>query len=230
MEVDVGANLARVRGKIARAAERSGRKAGDITLVAVTKTVGLDVIKQALIHGANVLGENKVQEMLEKMPLLPPDVQWHMIGRLQRNKVKYIVDKISLIHSLDRWSLAEEIQKRAGKNNVTVPVLLQVNLAGEDTKSGLARGEVFDFLSDVATLDNIKVRGLMTIAPYVDNPEEIRPVFRQMRQLAEELTGKIAGVEMNYLSMGMTNDFEIAIEEGANMVRIGSALFGPRVY
>lgn len=230
MDGELIANLAEVRRRIQEAAERAGRSAGEIQLVAVTKTVEVDKIKQIIGQGVKVLGENRVQEMLSKMPQLPGDIQWHMIGHLQRNKVKYIVGRVSMIQSLDRWSLAEEIQKRAEKKDVAVPVLVQVNLAGEDTKFGLAGNEVLDFLTDVARLDKIRVKGLMTIAPYVQDPEEVRPVFREMRHLADNLRGKIPGVSMDYLSMGMTNDFEVAIEEGANMVRIGSALFGPRIY
>lgn len=230
MDGELIANLAEVRRRIQEAAERAGRSAGEIQLVAVTKTVEVDKIKQIIGQGVKVLGENRVQEMLSKMPQFPGDIQWHMIGHLQRNKVKYIVGRVSMIQSLDRWSLAEEIQKRAEKKDVAVPVLVQVNLAGEDTKFGLAGNEVLDFLTDVARLDKIRVKGLMTIAPYVQDPEEVRPVFREMRHLADNLRGKIPGVSMDYLSMGMTNDFEVAIEEGANMVRIGSALFGPRIY
>jgi len=230
MNVDLAVNLAEVQRRIEKAAQRAGRRAGEIQMVAVTKTVEVERIKEIVNRGVNILGENRVQEMLEKIPLLPAGIRWHMIGRLQRNKVKYIVGKVDMIQSLDRWSLAEEIQKRAQQNNVVVPVLVQVNLTGEDTKSGLAGNEVFDFLTEVARLENLRVQGLMTIAPFVDDPEEVRPVFKEMRQLAGRLRGKITGVAMDYLSMGMTNDFEVAIEEGANMVRIGSALFGPRIY
>ncbi len=229
MEVDLGANFAEVNGRIEKAAAKSGRSARDIKMVAVTKTVELKRIKETVDRGLRILGENRVQEMLEKVPTLPGDVEWHMIGRLQRNKVKHIIGKVGLIQSLDRWSLAEEIQKRAQQNDTIVPVLVQLNLAGEDTKSGLAGNELLDFLTEAVRLDHISVGGLMTIAPFTDDPEEVRPVFREMRKLANEMQGTIPGVKLDYLSMGMTNDFEIAIEEGANMVRIGSALFGSRV-
>lgn len=229
MSIDLTANLAGVQARIEKAARKTGRSAGDIKLVAVTKTVEVERIKEITNLGIKVLGENRVQEMLDKIPRLPGDIQWHMIGHLQRNKVKHIAGKVALIQSLDRWSLAEEIQRRGQQNNVIVPVLVQVNMAGEDTKFGLAGNEVFDFVSEVARMDYIRVKGLMTIAPFVDDPEEVRPVFREMRNLAKTISGRFERVDMDYLSMGMTNDFEVAIEEGANMVRIGSALFGPRI-
>lgn len=230
MYTDLKNNLLKVQKRIARAAQRAGRDAQDITLLAVTKKVAVDRIREIAGLGIKDLGENRVQELLEKIPKLPAGINWQMIGHLQRNKVKSIMGKVSLIHSLDRWSLAEEIQKRAERKQMVVPVLVQVNVAGEDTKFGLPSSEVMEFLSQVTSLKNIAVRGLMTIAPYVDNPEDVRPVFRALHDLAGEIKNKNADIKMEFLSMGMTNDFEVAVEEGANILRIGSALFGPRNY
>lgn len=225
----IESNWNEVKQRLEFAAQKTSRNLQDIAVVAVTKNVEVDRIKKLNELGLRMLGENRVQEMLDKMPQLSEDIQWHMIGHLQRNKVKYIVGKVCLIHSLDRWSLALEIQRQAEKKDTIVPVLVQVNLHGEDTKHGLSRIEIFDFISEISKLKRIEVKGLMTMAPYVHNPEEVRPVFREVFHLARNIKQRYSSVSMDYLSMGMSNDFEVAIEEGANMVRIGSALFGPRL-
>ncbi|HHW06587.1 MAG TPA: YggS family pyridoxal phosphate-dependent enzyme [Clostridia bacterium] len=226
---DIKTNVAEIQERIAKAAERFGRKPEEIELVAVTKTVSAERIREALSAGIRHLGENRVQELVAKYEELGPVANWHLIGHLQTNKVKYIVDKVVLVHSLDRWSLAEELQKRAAAAGRVIPVLVQVNVAGEETKFGLHRDEVIPFLDRLMALANLKVQGLMTIAPLVDDPEEVRPVFRSLYRLAREIDNlHYPRVEMRYLSMGMTNDYEVAVEEGANMVRIGSGIFGQR--
>lgn len=226
-------NLKQITNKIERAARKSHRSSRDITLVAVTKTVKVEEIKKALAMGVTNIGENRIQEALEKYKALKGyNVKWHMIGHLQSNKVKYAVKFIDLVHSLDRISLAKELNKRAARLNRVMDVLIQVNIAKDENKFGLAPEEVEDFMLHVAEeYENLKIKGLMTIVPYVEDPEEVRPYFRQMSQLFKKYKNHgFKNIEMKYLSMGMTNDFEVAIEEGANMVRIGSGIFGPRVY
>ncbi|HHY59177.1 MAG TPA: YggS family pyridoxal phosphate-dependent enzyme [Clostridia bacterium] len=226
---DIKANVAAIKERMAKAAERFGRKPEEIELVAVTKTVPVERIREALAAGIRHLGENRVQELVAKYGELGAAAQWHLIGHLQTNKVKYIVDKVTLVHSLDRWSLAEELEKRAAAQGRVIPVLLQVNIAEEETKFGLRRQEVIPFLEKIIPLSHLQVRGLMTIAPLVEDPEEVRPVFRSLFRLAQEIDRRrYPGVEMRYLSMGMTGDYEVAIEEGANMVRIGTGIFGER--
>ncbi|OPZ74794.1 MAG: hypothetical protein BWY80_00442 [Firmicutes bacterium ADurb.Bin456] len=222
-------NLNRVRWQINAAALRSGRDPGQIKLVAVTKTIPVKTIKDVLVQGVNSLGENRVQELLPKHRVLPPGIEWHFIGHLQTNKVKKIIDKVSLIHSLDRWSLAREINRAACEKNLVARVLLQVNVAGEQTKSGLYLREVEEFAAESSLLPGLKICGLMTIAPRTDNPEEVRPIFRQIRKLGIKLEDNLPEISMDYLSMGMSGDFEVALEEGANILRIGSAIFGQRV-
>ena len=220
-------NINAVYERIHKALERAGREPDDITLIAVTKNIDIDVIKEAVSYGIADLGENRVQELLSKYNKVQ-DVRWHMIGRLQSNKVKHIVDKVALIHSLDRLSLAREINKRAERIQRVVPVLVQVNPAGEN-KSWSSYEEVIPFIETIFNLKYIKIMGLMFIAPLTDNPEAVRPYFAMMKHLFDVLKDyNYPHVDMKYLSMGMTNDFEIAIEEGSNMVRIGTALFGSR--
>ncbi|SFR14432.1 YggS family pyridoxal phosphate-dependent enzyme [Desulfoscipio geothermicus] len=216
-------NLQQVQERINAAAARAGRDPAQIKIIAVTKQVQVPEIKEVVDAGIVDLGENRVREMTGKMTELPPEVRWHMIGHLQTNKVKYIMGRVELIHSLDRWNLAEEIDRRAGKLGVKMPVLVQVNTSGEKSKFGLSSGELPDFLAALADLPNVAVKGLMTIAPYVDNPEEVRPFFRELRLLAQKFN-------LKHLSMGMTNDFEVAVEEGADMLRLGTVLFGSRIY
>lgn len=223
--------LQQVLENIARAAEKSGRRPEDVQLVAVTKTMPVPVIKEAIGLGVTRIGENKVQEIREKYDQIDEDVEWHMIGHLQSNKVKYILDKVALIHSLDRMSLAWELEKKAAKKGVQVPVLVQVNVAEEESKFGLRVPEVLPFLEKLADFPHIAVKGLMTMAPYVSDPEQTRPVFSGLRELRDKIAAqKYEHVRMDILSMGMTNDYQVAIEEGATMVRIGSAIFGERRY
>lgn len=220
--------IQQLQERLERAAARTGRLGEEIKVIAVTKGVPVPIIEEARAGGIEDFGENRVQEFLPKYAALGEQVRWHFIGRLQSNKAKFILDKIVLLHSLDRVSLAEKLQNLlAGKGRV-LPVLLQVNLAGEETKSGFRREEVFSLLENISRFPNLCVQGLMTIAPYGASPAEVRSVFRGLRELAEEIKSiSFPGVEMVFLSMGMTSDFEIAVEEGANIVRIGTAIFGP---
>lgn len=210
---------------------KSGRENDKVEIVAVTKTVDVDRIQEALDLGLKNIGENRPQELIKKYDIIGKGPNYHMIGHLQTNKVKYIIDKVSLIHSLDRISLAEELDKRAKMHNIFINTLIQVNVAEEDSKFGLKVEEVMPFLESVSKYDSIIIKGLMTIAPFSENPEDIRWVFRKLRQLRDNIVReKFDNVEMQILSMGMTNDYRIAVEEGANMVRIGTGLFGRRNY
>lgn len=221
-------NLREVREQVRQSAEKVGRDPAEVKIVAVTKTVPVEKIKLAVDSGLTVLGENRVQELLEKQPILD-GVEWHIIGHLQTNKVKYIADKISMLHSLDSLGLAAEISKRISALGGELEVLVQVNVAGEDSKFGIKPSETFEFIDAVRKLPGIKLSGLMTIAPFVADPEETRPVFRQLKSLAEEVK-KIGfpGVGMSHLSMGMSNDYKVAVEEGATLIRLGSTIFGSR--
>ena len=224
-------SLNAIKDNIAKACKKSNRKFEDVKLIAVTKTVDTDKMNEAINLGVTDIGENKVQEIQRKYDDIDKDVRWHMIGHLQSNKVKYIINNVSLIHSLDRMSLAKEIQKRATENNVNIDVLIQVNIAEEESKFGLKVEEVIPFIESIMNFSNIRIKGLMTMAPYVSNSEEIRWVFRDLKKLSELVKSKsYPNVKMEYLSMGMTNDYEIAIEEGANLVRIGTGIFGDRTY
>jgi len=202
-----------------------------VKILGVTKTVSVDRIKQAKLAGVEAFGENKVQEFLEKYEQLP-DVEWHFIGHLQTNKINKILGKVALIHSLDRYNLAEEMNKKAYRLGIKVPVLLEVNMAKEDTKFGLMPEEVEDFYLEIGeNFKNLEVSGLMTVAPYVENPEEVRPVFRGMRELFLRIREKDPfNAKFKYLSMGMSNDYKVAVEEGANILRLGTLLFGERNY
>lgn len=225
----IASNIDRVKERIKKAAERSGRSADDIVLIAVTKTVDVERIKAAVNCGIKDLGENRVQELTAKYPYISDDVRWHMIGRLQTNKVKYIIDKISLIHSVDSLKLLKEIDKRSEIANRMMDILIEVNVAGEASKGGVAVEDVIDFVKQSAAFENIRIKGLMTVAPQTDDPEIVRPYFVQMNDLSYKVKKlKLDNVEMKYLSMGMSGDFEVAIEEGSNMVRIGTAIFGQR--
>lgn len=226
--MDVVGNLNRLQERIALVARRAGRNPDEIKLVAVTKTVPVEKIREALSCGANRLGENRVQELLSKYPQLPPEVEWHFIGHLQTNKVNKIIGKASLIHSLDRWELAEELHREAIETGQVVKVLAQVNVAGEKSKYGLAPSETVDFITATKGLAGLSVEGLMTIAPWSANPEEVRPVFRQLKEIAREVEDRVISARMCYLSMGMSGDWEVAVEEGANILRIGTAVFGER--
>lgn len=224
-------NIEQVKSKIEEACRRSGRSPQEVTLIAVSKTKPCEALQEAYDCGMRFFGENKVQEICEKVPNLPDDIQWHMIGHLQRNKVKQVIDKVSLIHSVDSYRLAETIELEAAKKDRIVPILLEVNVAGEDSKYGLSVEEVFPLIQQISTFSHIRIKGLMTIAPFVENPEENRNVFSTLRQLSVDIAEKnIDNVSIEVLSMGMTNDYEVAIEEGATMVRVGTGIFGERNY
>lgn len=226
----IGKNYISVKERVAAAAVKSGRKPEDIMLVAVSKTKPVEEIKQAVEAGAHILGENKVQEVMAKYDEIP-HVQWHLIGHLQTNKVKYIIDKVKMIHSVDSLKLAEEISKRALKANVIMNVLVEINIGGEASKSGVTPQEAEDLCVEISKLKGIKIKGLMTVAPFVENPQETRVYFKKMNKLFVDIRAKnYDNIDMVYLSMGMTNDFEVAIEEGANIVRVGTAIFGARNY
>lgn len=224
-------NLAEVEEKICNACKRAGRKREEVTLIAVSKTKPTEMMETCIEQGVTVFGENKVQELCEKYEILPKDLHWHMIGHLQRNKVKYITDKVELIHSVDSLRLAEAISEDAVKKGIHVNILLEVNVAQEESKFGISTEETEHLLRQIAVLPNISVQGLMTIAPYTEDPEENRLVFRILKQLSVDIKEKnIDNVYMNVLSMGMTGDYEVAIEEGATMVRVGTGIFGERDY
>lgn len=224
-------NFEDVEEKIQAACSRAGRKREEVTLIAVSKTKPVSLLQEAYDLGTRIFGENKVQEILDKYDVLPEDISWHMIGHLQRNKVKYIIDKVTLIHSVDSLRLAETIEKEAAKKGITIDILIEVNVAGEDTKFGVMPEDAEELVLQISKLPHIRVRGLMTIAPFVENPEENRRHFQRLRNLAVDIgENKSDNVTMSVLSMGMTNDYEIAIEEGATMVRVGTGLFGARDY
>lgn len=224
---EIADNFREIKERVARAAFRAGRNPEEIIIIAVTKNQTIDTIREGIQAGIDIIGENRVQELVDKYEALENQVQWHFIGHLQTNKVKYVIDKVHLIHSLDRLSLAEEIERRGERRKLSVNALVQVNVSGEESKFGMPPQELVPFLERVSDrCKNINIKGLMTIAPYVADPEETRPFFRRLRELAEEVKERnIAGVKMDFLSMGMTNDFEVAVEEGANMLRIGRAIF-----
>lgn len=224
-------NLAKVEENIAAACKRAGRDRSEVTLITVSKTNPVPSLKEAMECGIHIFGENKVQEMMEKQEELPDTLEWHMIGHLQRNKVKYLMGKVALIHSVDSLRLAEEISKEAVKQNTEENILIEINVAEEASKFGITTEEAIELVEAVAKLPNIHVKGLMTIAPFVENPEENREVFRALKKLSVDIAQKnIDNVTMNVLSMGMTNDYEVAIEEGATMVRVGTGIFGKRSY
>lgn len=224
-------NLDNVIARIKVAAEKSGRKAEDIKLIAVTKTVDVERIKSVYQYGILDMGENRVQELLEKYDKLASECRWHLIGHLQTNKVKYIIDKVDMIHSVDSIQLAKEIDSRAAKFGIKMNILMQVNVSGEESKFGISPQEVNEFIKIISEYGNISLRGLMTIAPYAENTEAIRDVFKKLYSIYIDIKQKkLDNVTMDYLSMGMSNDFEVAIEEGANIVRIGTDIFGKRDY
>ncbi len=224
-------NLAQVEENIKKACEHAGRDRQEVTLIAVSKTKPVEMLQEIYDEGIRVFGENKVQELVDKYEVLPKDIKWQMIGHLQRNKVKYIIDKVDLIHSVDSIRLAETIDKEAEKKGITANILIEVNVAKEDTKFGLMPEEVDDFIDQLANYKHIQVKGLMTIAPFVSDPEENRPIFARLRELSVDIGKKnVDNINMSVLSMGMTNDYQVAIEEGATMVRVGTGIFGARDY
>lgn len=228
--MDIEQNLKNVEQRIAAAAKKSGRSREDIILVAVTKTHPADMMNEAIKAGVTDIGENKPQEVRDKYADVLP-VRWHLIGHLQTNKVKYIIDKCCMIHSVDSIKLMDEIEKQAKQHDVSMDVLIQVNISGEETKSGITSEELDELLMHAGELERVKVRGLMTIAPKCEHQEEAAVHFRNMKMLFDETAKKVyKNVSMEYLSMGMSGDFEAAIECGSNMVRVGSAIFGARDY
>ncbi len=224
-------NYEKVEEEIEKACEKSGRKRSDVTLISISKTKPVEMLQEAYDLGARDFGENKVQELVEKYRVLPDDIKWHMIGHLQRNKVKDVIDKAALIHSVDSLRLAQTIEKEAEKKDLTVNILLEVNVAKEETKYGILPEDVEELTEEIAKLPRIRIQGLMTIAPYVEDPEENRLIFRGLHKIAVDIAKKnIDNVNMNVLSMGMTNDYQVAIEEGATMIRVGTGIFGARDY
>lgn len=224
-------NISAIKEEIKQACLKSGRSPEEITIIAVTKTIDVERINYAVDCGLSNLGENKVQEIMDKYDAVAKGVKWNLIGHLQTNKVKYIIDKVELIHSVDSIKLAEEISRRAEKNNLIKEVLVQINVAMEETKFGINIEDAVDFVKSASVFNNIRIKGLMTIAPYDEDVEKVRPIFRQLKKKFDELAQmNIPNTEMKYLSMGMSNDYNIAIEEGANMIRVGTAIFGKRNY
>lgn len=226
---EIAENIARVRATIAHAAERVGRTADEITLVAVSKTKPIELVQVAYNQSITNFGENRVQEALAKIEAFhPADVSWHMIGHLQTNKSAKVVGAFALIHSVDNLHLAQTLNRHAEAHALRQAILLQVNVAGEASKEGMTPEETPTLARQIASLPHLEIRGLMTIAPLVQNPEEVRPVFRGLRLLRDQLRDALADVNWSHLSMGMTDDYQIAIEEGATIVRVGRAIFGAR--
>ena len=224
-------NLRIVEDNIQKACDRSNRNRNEVTLISVSKTKPIETLKEAYDLGVRVFGENKVQELEQKIPAFGNDVSWHMIGHLQRNKVKYIVGKVDLIHSVDSLRLAEEIQKESEKKNVISKILIEVNVAEEESKFGVSCDQVLELINHISKLPNIRIMGLMTIAPYVVDSEENRWIFRKIKDLSVDIAAKnIDNVCMDYLSMGMSGDYTVAVEEGSAYVRIGTSIFGERNY
>lgn len=224
-------HLNEVRENIQKACEKAGRSPQEVTLIAVSKTKPLFMLEEAYEAGARDFGENKVQEILEKHPKMPEDARFHMIGHLQRNKVKQVLPHAVLIHSVDSYRLAEQISQEAGKLGITAKILLEVNVAKEESKFGMMPEDVEEMAGQIAALPHLQIEGLMTIAPFVDDPEKNRPVFRKLYQLSVDIKKKnIDNVCMDVLSMGMTGDYQVAVEEGATLVRVGTGIFGERNY
>lgn len=227
----VSENIAEIRKNIEEAAKKVGRDPNEILLLAVSKTMEVPRIKAAVDCGLTELGENRVQEIMEKYEPMGENVKWHLIGHLQTNKVKYIIDKVKLIHSVESLKLAQEIDKQAKKHNMVAEILVEINMAKEESKFGIMPEEAESFIVELSKLDNIRVRGLMTVAPFVENGEDNRVYFRNMRQLLVDINAKnINNINMDVLSMGMTGDYITAIEEGATIVRVGTGIFGKRDY
>lgn len=224
-------NIRYVEQVIDKACEDAGRNREDVTLIAVSKTKPVEMLKEAYDTGCRDFGENKVQELVDKYEVMPKDIRWHMIGHLQRNKVKYIVDKVYLIHSVDSLRLAEEISKEAVKKNITVDILIEVNVAGEETKFGTGIEDAKQLVREAAKLPNVHIKGLMTIAPIVEKAEENKQFFQQLKKLSVDIAAEnIDNVSMEVLSMGMTGDYSVAVSEGATLVRVGTGIFGERNY
>ncbi len=223
-------NLAAINSRILQTCQRSDRDPSEVRLVAVSKTKPTAMIEEAAVSGQQLFGESYAQEFSAKFDQLGTTVDWHFIGGLQTNKVKYLRGKVNLIHSVDRLSLAQEINRQWAKIDQVANILIQLNLGAESTKSGAGEAELEQLLRQVAQLPNLRIRGLMALPPYLDDPEQVRPYFRRLKQLAEIMeTHQIPGIELQELSMGMSHDFEVAIEEGATLVRVGAAIFGTRI-
>lgn len=223
--------LQEVEKRIQAACDRAGRKREEVTLIAVSKTKPVETLQEAYDLGVRIFGENKVQELTAKYEALPKDIHWHMIGHLQTNKVKYIIDKAELIHSVDSLKLAETIEKEAAKHDLIADILVEVNVAEEESKFGMKMEEVIPFVEKVSAFPHVRVRGLMMIAPFVEDPEENRSIFADLHKLYIDIKKKNHDNDtVSVLSMGMTNDYEVAIEEGATMVRVGTGIFGARNY
>lgn len=228
---DIKKNLDMIRGEIAETAQQCGRSADDVLLVAVSKTRTPEEINVAIDAGVTDIGENKVQEIMDKFDAVKP-VKWHMIGHLQTNKVKYIIDKVCMIHSVDSLKLAEEIDKRAAQHGLTMDILIQVNSAMEESKFGITTEETGAMIESILeNCPNIRIRGLMCIAPFEDNPDDAREYFAEVKKLYDKY-GRLDNprIDFKYLSMGMSNDFEVAIEEGSTLIRVGTSIFGVRDY
>lgn len=224
-------NLENVRKNINKTAKDAGRDPESVTLIAVSKTKPVALLQEAYDAGIRDFGENKVQEITEKYPQLPKDIRWHMIGHLQTNKVKYIVDKVAMIHSVDSFKLAQEISRQAVKHDTCVDILIEVNVAGEESKFGVSVNEAPHLVEEISVLPGIRIRGLMTVAPLVSDPSENRAVFCALSQLLVDIDAKnIDNVNMDCLSMGMSGDYTVAIAEGATFVRVGTSIFGEREY
>ena len=224
-------NIKLLEENIKKACEKVGRDVNEVTLIAVSKTKPYTAIEEALPTGVKDYGENKVQELCDKYEILPKDIKWHMIGHLQRNKVKYLVGKASLIHSVDSIRLAEQIEKEYAKADEIANILIEVNMAQEESKFGITSEETEQLVREIAKFPHIRIKGLMTIAPYTDNPESNRVYFRNMKKLSVDIENKnIDNVSMSVLSMGMTGDYQVAVEEGATLVRVGTGIFGERNY
>ena len=224
-------NLLVVEQNIQRACQKAGRDRSEVTLIAVSKTKPVSDIRQAMECGITVFGENKVQEIKDKTEEIKEPLSWHMIGHLQANKVKYLPGRVCMIHSVDNVKLAKEIEKQFSKTDQKIDVLIEVNMAQEESKFGLTAGQTPDFVKEICTLPHLNIRGLMTIAPYTEDPESNRKYFKGLRELREEINAlELPGVHMDTLSMGMTGDYEVAIEEGATFVRVGTGIFGERNY
>lgn len=222
-------NLMEVRKNMEKACRRAGRDPKEVTLIAVSKTKPLSMLQEAYEAGARDFGENKVQEILEKCPGMPADAKFHMIGHLQRNKVRQVIDKVCLIHSVDSIRLAEQIEAEAEKKNLQVDILLEVNVAREESKYGFFLEDLENAVIQISKFSHIRIKGLMTIAPFVENPEENRDIFQKLNHFFIDMKSKnIDNVSMSVLSMGMTGDYQVAIEEGSTMIRVGTGIFGAR--
>lgn len=224
-------NLKEVENNIALACKRAKRDRKEVSLIAVSKTKPLSMLEEIYGEGIRDFGENKVQELCDKYDSMPKDIRWHMIGHLQRNKVKYLVGKVFLIHSVDSLRLAKTIEEESAKKDCITDILIEVNVAKEESKFGIAKEEACRLIEEISLFEHIRIKGLMTIAPFVDNPEDNREIFRQLKKLSVDIGKKnMNNVNMDILSMGMTGDYQVAIEEGAAMVRVGTGIFGQRNY